>query len=229
MPMPQSEPPTAPTAPTSPTGAVPSAAAPGHRAAAPAERPITRYQALAAVAAAYQHEPLVVALGTMVREMLLAAGRRPSHLYVLDSMGLPAAIGLGLALSPAAARFEKIVVVEGDGGLLMGLSTLATIGLLQPEKLLLLVLDNGAYAATGMQRTAAPAVDFCAAATACGLRSARATTLHDLRQALHAARALPGPALLHVPIGSENRSAPYFLPDPVELALAFRGYLNGNA
>jgi sulfopyruvate decarboxylase subunit beta len=198
-------------------------------AAAPSAPALTRYDALTAVAAEYQREPIVVALGTMVREMLLAAGRRPSHLYVLDSMGLPAAIGLGLALSPAAARFDRIVVIEGDGGLLMGFSTLATIGLLQPEKLLLLVLDNGAYAATGMQRTAARAVDFCAAATACGLRSVRAATLDDLRQALHAARTLPGPTLLHVPIGPQNRSASYFLPDPVELSLAFRGYLEANA
>ncbi len=130
---------------------------------------LSRFDALQAIATEYPIEPIVVALGTMVREMLLV-GRRDNHLYVLDSMGLPPAIGLGVALGPAARRFDKVIVIEGDGGLLMGFSSLATIGLLKPEKLLLVVLDNGAYAATGMQRTAAPAVDLCAAAAclACG-------------------------------------------------------------
>jgi thiamine pyrophosphate-dependent acetolactate synthase large subunit-like protein len=187
------------------------------------QRP-TRFDALAAVAHAFPAEPIVVALGTMVREMLLV-GRSDNHLYVLDSMGLPPAIGLGLALSPAAQRFDKVIVVEGDGGMLMGLSTLATIGLLQPERLLLIVLDNGAYAATGMQRSAAPAVDFCAAAQACGMRAQRVATTAALEQALQEARHTPGPALLHVPIGPENRPAPYFLPDPVELTLAFQRFL----
>jgi sulfopyruvate decarboxylase subunit beta len=187
---------------------------------------LTRFDALQAVAAEYPTEPIVVALGTMVREMLLA-GRADNHLYVLDSMGLPPAIGLGLALAPAARRFDKIVVVEGDGGLLMGFATLPTIGLLKPEKLLLIVLDNGAYAATGMQRTAAPAVDLCAAATACGLTAYDVATSGDLEAVLRGARDVPGPTLVRVAIGPENRPAPYFLPDPVELTLTFQRYLAG--
>jgi thiamine pyrophosphate-dependent acetolactate synthase large subunit-like protein len=79
-----------------------------------ADTTLTRFDALQAIAAEYPTEPIVVALGTMVREMLLA-GRADNHLYVLDSMGLPPAIGLGLALAPAARRFDKVVVVEGDG------------------------------------------------------------------------------------------------------------------
>jgi sulfopyruvate decarboxylase subunit beta len=189
--------------------------------------PLTRFDALQAVAAAYPTEPIVVALGTMVREMLLV-GRRDSHLYVLDSMGLPPAIGLGLALSPAAENHDKVVVVEGDGGLLMGFSTLATIGLLRPAKLLLVVLDNGAYAATGMQRTAAPAIDLCVAAQACGIRSRPVDGAETLAAALAESRRSPGPALLRVAIGPENRPAPYFLPDPVELTLDFQRYLAGG-
>ncbi|HEV2126052.1 MAG TPA: thiamine pyrophosphate-dependent enzyme [Chloroflexota bacterium] len=187
---------------------------------------LTRYQALQAIAAEYPTEPIVVALGTMVREMLLI-GRRPNHLYVLDSMGLPPAIGLGLALSPSARTFDKVVTIEGDGGLLMGFSTLATIGLLKPEKLLLVILDNGAYAATGMQRTAAPAIDIAASARACGINAHDVATATDLEAALRGTREIPGPTLLRVMIGPENRPAPYFLPDPVELTLAFQSYLTG--
>ncbi|MBI3972800.1 MAG: phosphonopyruvate decarboxylase [Chloroflexi bacterium] len=185
---------------------------------------LTRFDALKAIAAEYPTEPIVVALGTMVREMLLV-GRRDSHLYVLDSMGLVPAIGLGVALSPAAQAFDRVVAVEGDGGLLMGLSTLATIGLLKPEKLLLVVLDNGVYAATGMQRTAAPSVDLCAVAQACGIKAHDIAAADELATALREARQRAGPMLLRVAIGPENRPAPYFLPDPVELTLTFQRYL----
>ena len=192
------------------------------------EAQLTRFEALKTIAAEYPAEPIVVALGTMVREMLLA-GRSDNHLYVLDSMGLPPAIGLGIALAPAARRFDKVITVEGDGGLLMGFSTLATIGLLKPEKLLLIVLDNGVYAATGMQRTAAPSVDFCAAAGACGITAHHVATAADLQAVLRGARRLAGPTLVHAAIGPENQAAPYFLPDPVELTLAFQRYLDGRA
>ena len=185
---------------------------------------LTRFDALGAIAAEYPTEPIVVALGTMVREMLLV-GRSQNHLYVLDSMGLPPAIGLGVALSPAAKRFDKVLAIEGDGGLLMGFSTLATIGLLKPEKLLLIVLDNGAYAATGMQRTAAPAIDLCAVAEACGLNSHNVATADELQAVLRGARHVAGPTLIRIAIGPENRTASYFLPDPVELTLAFQRYL----
>jgi sulfopyruvate decarboxylase subunit beta len=194
---------------------------------APAQPTLTRFDALRAIAAEYPQEPIVIALGTMVREMLLATGRQDNHLYVLDSMGLPPAIGLGLALSPAARRHDKVVTIEGDGGLLMGFSTLATIGLLKPEKLLLIILDNRAYAATGMQRTASPAVDLQAAAAACGIEAFDVATLDDLEAVLRATRRTDGPTLLHVAIGPENRTAPYFLPDPVEITLTFSRNIAG--
>jgi sulfopyruvate decarboxylase subunit beta len=198
--------------------------------ASPLPKPgqLTRFDALAAISAEYPQEPIVVALGTMVREMLLATGRRENHLYVLDSMGLPAAIGLGVALSPAARHFDKVITIEGDGGMLMGFSTLASIGLLKPDKLLLVVLDNGAYAATGMQRTAAPAVDLCAAAVSCGLAAFDVSTPDDLQAVLRGTRRTDGPTLVRVAIGPENRQAPYFLPDPVELTLSFQRYLSGQ-
>jgi thiamine pyrophosphate-dependent acetolactate synthase large subunit-like protein len=132
-----------------------------------------------------------------------------------------------VALSPAAKRFEKVIAIEGDGGLLMGFSTLATIGLLKPEKLLLIVLDNGAYAATGMQRTAAPAIDLCAAAEACGIGAHNVVAAEELEALLRGLRDRPGPALVRIAIGPENRTASYFLPDPVELTLGFQRYLAG--
>jgi thiamine pyrophosphate-dependent acetolactate synthase large subunit-like protein len=188
---------------------------------------MTRLEALEVIATAYPREPMVVTLGATSRELAEIA-RAENHLYVLDSMGLPPAIGLGLSLGLADSSFDKVVVLEGDGSLLMGLSTVATTGLLQPSKLLLVVLDNGTYAATGGQKTAAEAVDFVAVARGCGLRAAEAADRESLRVELDRCRAAPGPILLHVPIGPENAKVPYLLEDPVVLAATFRRYLQAN-
>lgn len=187
---------------------------------------MTRLEALRIIAAEYADSPLVVTLGATARE-LAGAARADNHLYVLDSMGLPPAIGLGLALGlEQAAGIDKVVVIEGDGSLLMGLSTLATVGLTQPRKLLLIVLDNGTYAATGGQATAAAAVDFPALAASCGMRGLRADGPESLQSALREARSLAAPVLLYAPIGPENTPMPYLLEDPVLLGATFQRWLD---
>jgi thiamine pyrophosphate-dependent acetolactate synthase large subunit-like protein len=186
---------------------------------------MTRLEALKLIAAEYADCPLVVTLGATARE-LAGAARADSHLYVLDSMGLPPAIGLGLALGlEDRQRIDKVVVVEGDGSLLMGLSTLATIGLTRPRKLLLIVLDNGTYAATGGQATAAGAVDFARLAESCGMRGLRADAPDALAAALREARAIDAPTLLYAPIDQVDTPMPYLLEDPVLLGAAFQRWL----
>ncbi|MGH2459794.1 MAG: thiamine pyrophosphate-dependent enzyme [Chloroflexota bacterium] len=185
---------------------------------------MTRMEALRAIVAAFPQEPTVVTLGATARE-LAAIGRADNHLYVLDSMGLPPAIGLGLSLGLDDSSFEKCLVIEGDGSLLMGFSTLATIGLLKPRKLLLLVLDNGIYAATGGQPTASAAIDFRAVAQGCGIDAVEVEDAPALARELARSRTAPGPILLRVRIGPENAKVPYLLEDPVVLGETFRRYL----
>lgn len=185
---------------------------------------MTRLDALKAIVAAYPREPAVVTLGATARE-LAAVARSDNHLYVLDSMGLPPAIGLGLSLGLDDSSFDKCLVIEGDGSLLMGFSTLATIGLLKPRKLLLLILDNGVYAATGGQKTAAEAIDFCAVARGCGIDAVEIEDPGSFDRELARCRTAPGPILLRVRIGPENAKVPYLLEDPVILGDTFRRYL----
>jgi len=186
---------------------------------------LTRVEALQLIDAAFPRDPIVIMLGTASREMLQVTGLKENHLHVLDSMGLPPAIGLGLALGLEDSRFDKLVVIEGDGGLLMGFSTLATIGLLKPGKLLLIVLDNGTYAATGGQRTGASATDFAAVARACGYDGRDVEGAAALKDALAEACEAPGPRLLRVKIGPENLRTAYFLEDPVVLGRSFMDFL----
>jgi thiamine pyrophosphate-dependent acetolactate synthase large subunit-like protein len=189
---------------------------------------LTRIDALRAIDAAFPNEPTVLTLGTTVREMLLVTGEKPNHLPVLDSMGLPAAIGLGLAIGLSDSRFKKVVVVEGDGSLLMGFTTLTTIGRLKPAKLSLIVLDNGMYAATGGQSSGSDATDLVAVARACGFEGQEVQTLEGLTRRLELARAAPGPLLLRVRIGPQNQTAGFYLPDPAVLRDRFTRYLRDN-
>lgn len=185
---------------------------------------MTRLDALKIIVEAFPTDPIVVTLGATTRE-LAATARSDNHLYILDSMGLPPAIGLGMSMALAGAPIGKCVVIEGDGSMLMGLTTFATAGLIRPEKLLLIVLDNGAYAATGGQPTAARAIDLVGIAQSCNFIARKVTEPAELASALAEARTAPGPLYIHVPIGPENQKMPYLLEDPVPLGEHFRQYL----
>src|SRR5438105_9205688 len=114
---------------------------------------------------------------------LFAAGDRPRNFYTWGSMGLASSIGLGVALARPDVR---VIVLDGDGSLLMNLGSLATIGLLQPANLLVIVMDNEEYATTGGQPTpTAHGADLEGAARAMGIVAA--TTVRsdgELRGAL---------------------------------------------
>ncbi len=189
---------------------------------------LSRPAALRIVDEVFADDPVVLTLGGTIREMLNVVGRKPNHLYVLDAMGLPAAIGLGVALGIAdEARHESLLVIEGDGSTLMGFSALSTIGYLQPQKYVLLILDNGVYLATGGQPTAAVATDFVGVARACGWAAAHevASDPEVLREALREARSSDGPTLLRMRISTETIPTDFFLEDPVLLGAEFSRWL----
>lgn len=189
---------------------------------------MTRTDALTIVDEVYPSDPIVVNVGAAIREMVAAVGFKPNHLHILDSMGLPPAIGLGLAMGLADSRFEKVVTIEGDGGLLMGFSVLSTVGMLKPEKLVLVILDNGTYGSTGNQPTASASTDFSAVATACGMQAHDVESTDELRAALVEAKAIDAPVLIRARIGTQGRKTPYFLEDPAILADTFRRYLKDS-
>lgn len=95
-------------------------------------------------------EEIVVAnLGNASRD-LWTAGDRPQNYYSLGTMGMPSSIGLGLAL---AQPDRKVVVLDGDGSLLMNLGSLATIATVSPPNLIHVVWDNEQFQLTGGQMT----------------------------------------------------------------------------
>jgi sulfopyruvate decarboxylase subunit beta len=190
---------------------------------------LTRMEALRLIDAAFPDEPIVVNVGAAIREMVAAVGHKPNHLHILDSMGLPPAIGLGLSLGLAESRFRKVVTIEGDGGLLMGFSIFSTVAMLKPEKMVLIVLDNGTYGSTGGQPTAAAANDFSAVARASGMDARDVESADDLRAALEEARTIERPFFVRARIGQKTEKTNYFLEDPAILAETFRRYLRESS
>jgi thiamine pyrophosphate-dependent acetolactate synthase large subunit-like protein len=142
---------------------------------------VTRVEATRVVVEAAGDAPIVASLGHPAYD-LFAAGDRPQNFYTWGSMGVASSIGLGLALARPEAH---VFVVDGDGSLLMNLGSLATIGLLQPANLVLVVMDNEAYATTGGQPTpTAQGADLAAAARAMQVDAVSVRTDDELRRSL---------------------------------------------
>jgi thiamine pyrophosphate-dependent acetolactate synthase large subunit-like protein len=82
---------------------------------------------------------------------LFAAGHRAQNFYMVGSMGLACPIALGVAL---AQPQRGVIALEGDGSILMSLGCLATIAMVKPKNLTIIIMDNGLYQITGKQPTA---------------------------------------------------------------------------
>jgi thiamine pyrophosphate-dependent acetolactate synthase large subunit-like protein len=105
---------------------------------------------------------------------IAAAGDHDRNLYLWGAMGGAVMIGLGLALAQPKL---PVVVITGDGEMLMGMGSLATVGLAKPGNLTIVVLDNECYGETGGQAShTAAAADLVGVARACGIAAARAMT-----------------------------------------------------
>jgi thiamine pyrophosphate-dependent acetolactate synthase large subunit-like protein len=110
---------------------------------------------------------------------IAAAGDHDRNFYLWGAMGGAVMIGLGVALAQPAL---PVVVITGDGEMLMGIGSLATVGLQKPANLTIVVLDNEVYGETGGQAShTATTVDLVGVARSCGISDARAiATMADV-------------------------------------------------
>lgn len=159
---------------------------------------------------------------------ITAAGDSALNLPLWGGMGGAAMVGLGLAL---ARPDRRVLVITGDGEMLMGLGALATIGAQRPANLALVVLDNELYGETGGQETATRhGADLVAMARAAGIAEARrlqdAAAIAAFRSDLRVAAA---PMLGLVKVGPESH--PLVLPprEGAHLTARFREALLGPA
>lgn len=151
---------------------------------------------------------VVTGLGTPTYDVA-AAGDNPLNFYLWGAMGSAVMLGLGLAL---AQPNRRVLVVTGDGEMLMGLGSLATVAVKKPRNLAVLVLDNERYGETGGQKShSGNAVSISAVATACGFPWAGTCTdrrdLPDLKNRL-LCDAGPVLSVLKVAAGEQVRVLP---------------------
>lgn len=134
-------------------------------------RRVERRAFVARLIAALPDALVVSGLGSASYDVF-AAGDRDGNYYLWGAMGGAASLGLGLAL----ARPERpVVVITGDGEQLMGIGSLATIGARLPRNLTIVVLDNGHFGETGMQRShSSLGTDLVAVAKGFGIADAYA-------------------------------------------------------
>ncbi len=157
-----------------------------------------------------------------------AAGDHALSFPLWGAMGGAAMVGLGLALAQPARR---VLVITGDGEMLMALGSLATVAAQAPRNLAIVVLDNERYGETGMQAThTAWGVDLAAVAAGAGLPVAETVMeTAELDAAIAKVRTAPGPVFVTVKVRAET--LPLVLPprDGAYLKDRFRTALLGGA
>jgi sulfopyruvate decarboxylase subunit beta len=123
-----------------------------------------------------------------------ATHHAPENFYVEDAMGLALPLALGLAIAQPA---RPVIVVEGDGALLMHLGALVTVGAVRPDNLVVLLIQNGVHAASGGQALTNPALDLAQLARSAGIaRAKNVATPEAFASAMDFAAAAGGPQVL---------------------------------
>lgn len=167
----------------------------------------------------------IAATGTTGRE-LYQLEDADNNFYMVGSMGCAGSLGLGLALT---RRDKDIIVIDGDGALLMRMGSLATNGYQNPSNMLHILLDNNTYDSTGGQSTVSGNVSFVDVASSCGYsRAVYVHNLSELKDAIQLWKQDKGLTFLHLKIkkGSrENLGRPQI--KPYEVKERLRVFING--
>jgi phosphonopyruvate decarboxylase len=127
---------------------------------------------------------------------------------MLGSMGHASAIGLGIARF--ANKDKKVVVLDGDGGCLMHLGSMASVTEDRRHRLIHIVLDNASYASTGGQPTLSSSVNLCQIAKGCGYKNIyRINNEPNLQRIFPSILKKGGPTFVHILISNcEGKERP---------------------
>lgn len=179
----------------------------------------SRSRAIEAVLGLLTDQPVIICNGFPSREAFKLRDR-PTHFYMIGSMGVAPAIGLGVAL---VKPDKKVIVLDGDGNVLMGMGTLATIGALKPKNFIHVVLDNEVYGSTGNQPTFSRVVRLDQVAKAAGyVNVERVREREDLVYELKDMLGKDGPSFLLVKVTEQAEDVDRVPLEPVEITQRFK-------
>jgi sulfopyruvate decarboxylase subunit beta len=185
------------------------------------ERLLSRYEILQTLQPYLEKKAVISNIGFPSRE-LYQVKPQPSNFYMLGSLGLASAIGLGVSLFTK----REVVVVDGDGSLLSNLGVLASIAQTAPPNLTILAIDNSAHGSTGNQVTpTARGVDLALTAKGLGIQNIlRVSTQKELEEITSMIG--KGPTFLHVIARSGNAGVPPIPLSPIEIKDTFMNQLH---
>jgi sulfopyruvate decarboxylase subunit beta len=148
---------------------------------------MTRHEALTAIHPALEPRIVVTIMGAVAAE-LQGIGHRPNFFYLQHAMGLASSMGLGIAL---AQPHRQVIVLDGDGSVLMNLGGLTTLGRYRPPNLVHVIFDNESLLSVGGFPTAtSTGTDLAAIAKASGVpRVSTVRALEDFTRAFEEALA----------------------------------------
>jgi phosphonopyruvate decarboxylase len=160
---------------------------------------LDRREAVPAIIGDHTDFKIITGLAGPAQDVAALTEEGPHAFMLGGAMGGAAMVGLGLAL---ARPEHKVLVVTGDGELLMSLGSLATIGAQRPHNLAILCIDNQRYGETGNQPShTAMSTDLCGVAAACGFPVSIAVADEGGIAAGRAALRGGGPALVVLKVG----------------------------
>ena len=183
---------------------------------------IARYEAIEQVLSHVQGGDLVVSTTGMISRELFTLNDRPGNFYMIGSMGLASAMGLGLAIQ---APRKRVFVLEGDGSAMMSLGTLPLIASEAPSNLVHIILDNEAYESTGGQASISSKFDLAQTAGTTGYPwTRRVEDLEELEAALTEAKQCGQLSLILIKCGiAPIEGIPRVSHTPEEIRDRFRG------
>ena len=196
---------------------------------APAEPPeflLDRNEAVPQLVGHHEDFLIVAGLAGTARDLTFQSEDAPHVFALAGAMGAATSMGLGLAL---ARPERRVLVVTGDGELLMNVGTLATVAVMNPPNLAIVCVDNGRYGETGWQKShTSLGVDLEQMAIGAGIRTTRQVTRPEqIREASRLIRDGNGTSFVLVRV-APTESPPHKRDlDPATERLRFRAALPG--
>ncbi|MEW6607314.1 MAG: thiamine pyrophosphate-dependent enzyme [bacterium] len=156
----------------------------------------------------------------MISREAFAIKDRKTNFYMMGSMGLLSAVGLGISL---CSPLKKVIVVEGDGSVLMSLGNLPMIGVCSPANFIHLVLDNESYESTGNQPTITKEIDLSKSVQTFGYKNiSKVDNIQDFTQKFKEFLKAEGPNFILVKVESSRlKGVPRISFSPEELTERF--------
>lgn len=176
----------------------------------------TRYEIIEMLSPYIEGRVIVCNLGFPSKE-LYSIKDQESNFYMLGSMGMATPVGIGVAISTK----KDVIVIDGDGSILMNPNSLAMAALLNPENLTIIAIDNGAYGSTGNQQTlTSMGLDLEHIAKAFGIKNT--AKVHDSKGIRDAFGSLKGLRFIHIPALPGNRDVPNISLHHIEIKRRFQ-------